>query len=103
MTVTPAGDGEVRVAARGELDLAGAGRLEEALQAARAGRVPVVLDLSGLDFMDSTGVRLLLQAADTARAEGPPLRVVRPRAGDACRALEETGVMALLPVEGDWA
>jgi anti-sigma B factor antagonist len=38
----------------------------------------LVLDLSGLTFMDSTGIRMILQAGEYARRHGAGLVVVRP-------------------------
>jgi anti-anti-sigma factor len=38
----------------------------------------LVLDLRELTFMDSTGVRLILQASEYARSHGAGLVVVRP-------------------------
>ncbi len=49
----------------GELDLDGAPRLEEALRQAEAGdATSIVVDLGGLEFIDSTGLRLLVMAAE---------------------------------------
>ncbi|MDQ3723099.1 MAG: STAS domain-containing protein [Actinomycetota bacterium] len=49
----------------GELDLAGAPRLEQALRDAEAGDASsIVVDLGALDFIDSTGLRLLVMAAE---------------------------------------
>ena len=49
----------------GELDLDGAPRLEEALREAEAGdAASIVVDLGGLEFIDSTGLRLLVMAAE---------------------------------------
>ncbi len=51
----------------GELDLDGAPRLEEELRAAEAGdAASIVVDLGQLEFIDSTGLRLLVMAADRA-------------------------------------
>jgi anti-anti-sigma factor len=47
----------------GELDMATAGGLQEVLHAAAHGNDPVVLDFSGVRFMDSSGLRALLQWA----------------------------------------
>jgi anti-anti-sigma factor len=47
---------------RGELDLATAPRLEETLVSAIEGGHEVVLDLRELEFMDSSGVRVLVVA-----------------------------------------
>jgi len=48
---------------QGELDMATAGGLQEVLHAAAFGEDPVVLDFSGVTFMDSSGLRALLQWA----------------------------------------
>ena len=49
----------------GELDLDGAPRLEEALREAEASdATSIVVDLGGLEFIDSTGLRLLVMAAE---------------------------------------
>ena len=95
LSVSPDPRGGERVALRGELDLATAGRLEGALSEASS---PVVLDLTGLTFMDSTGVRVLLEAAE--RSPGS-LRIIPPADGDARLTIEETGIAAVLPLEPD--
>jgi anti-anti-sigma factor len=87
--------GTVRVTARGELDLATAGRLEAAL--ADPGGERFLVDLRGLTFMDSTGVRTLLQATEDAARAGSDLRFVIPPDGDARVALVETGIVAIIP------
>jgi len=85
-------DGECRVTLRGELDLGSAARLEQAL--AEAGD-DVLLDLRGLTFMDSTGVRVLLEAAERY---GAGLRIVAPASGEVRVTIEETGIAPLLPL-----
>jgi anti-sigma B factor antagonist len=84
--------GTCRLTLHGELDLATAARLEQAL--AEAGD-DVLLDLRALTFMDSTGVRALLEAAQA----GPRvLRIVLPESGDVRVTIEETGIAPLLPL-----
>jgi anti-anti-sigma factor len=95
LTVAPDPHGGRRLTLRGELDLATAGRLEETLSEVGT---PVVLDLKGLTFMDSTGVRVLLEAAERA---GERLRIIPPVDGDARVTIEETGIAALLPLVED--
>lgn len=69
-----------RLALTGELDIASAPELESRLSAVEAGGVKtVVVDLRGLDFMDSTGLRVLV-AAD-ARAREASRRLVLVRGG----------------------
>jgi anti-anti-sigma factor len=53
---------EIHVVLHGELDLAGVEHAEHALRRAeRDGRV-IVVDLSGLTFMDAAGLRVMLAA-----------------------------------------
>jgi anti-sigma B factor antagonist len=52
----------------GELDLASTPILERALEDAEIGKAPlVVLDLDGLSFVDSTGLRVILLAHERSR------------------------------------
>jgi anti-anti-sigma factor len=67
----------IRIAVLGELDLATAPALEDALTQAGADARLVVLDLRGLSFLDSTGLRTVLQADARARSDGHDLLVVR--------------------------
>jgi anti-anti-sigma factor len=59
-----AGDAHV-IELIGELDLDGAPRLEEELKAVEASDAEsIVVDLGELEFIDSTGIRLLVMAAE---------------------------------------
>ena len=61
-------NGTLHVLVRGELDLATAPELEDMLVGAIEGGREVVLDLRELEFMDSSGVRVLVVAH--TRAQG---------------------------------
>ena len=62
LEVSPIGDGDVLlIAVEGELDLATVEKLKGPAELAISGRRPVILDLSGCPFIDSTGLRLTLQ------------------------------------------
>jgi anti-sigma B factor antagonist len=81
----------------GELDLATAGVVQDELERVEATDVrSIVVDLSRLTFMDSTGIRLLLNAQARSRADAKRLRLLRGPAA-VQRALELTGVVDLLP------
>jgi anti-sigma B factor antagonist len=70
-------DREVMIALEGELDLATSPQLEAACpEAARQAR-RVVIDLSGLSFIDSTGLRALLSANTSGQREGLELTLIR--------------------------
>jgi anti-anti-sigma factor len=71
-------DGLVQIALRGELDLSSAAKLQEELRRVEAASPPVlVLDLSKLVFLDSTGLRCLVTADERAKAEGRRVVIVR--------------------------
>ena len=69
------------IALSGELDVAGAELLENELRrvAADHATTGLVLDLRDLDFMDSTGLRLMVLADERARAAGHAFTLVRGR------------------------
>jgi anti-sigma B factor antagonist len=67
-----------RLTLEGELDLASVPELEAAVAAVRGdGAAEVVIDLRELAFMDSSGLRCLVQLDDAARADGWQLKLVR--------------------------
>jgi anti-anti-sigma factor len=65
----------VRLALSGELDLASAPALEGRLAQLRGERQSVHLDLAKLEFIDSTGIRLLIDALNDARQDGWNLEI----------------------------
>ena len=68
----------VHVTLIGELDISTATRLEEDVRRVEAGNPAVlILDLSRLAFMDSTGLRLLIAADIRARQAGRRLVLIR--------------------------
>jgi anti-sigma B factor antagonist len=91
------GDGCVRVAAWGELDLSSAPELDATLDQVERIARSVVLDLRGLTFLDSSGVTLLLRHTQRAASDGFALSIVAPEPRVA-RVLELTGVAAVLPL-----
>ena len=59
------------IALLGELDLDGAPRVEEELLRVEAtDAASIVVDLSSLEFIDSTGLRLLVMAAERSSSDG---------------------------------
>src|SRR3954449_13250624 len=67
------------IAATGELDLSGAAVLEDAIERLEAAPelATVVLDMRGLEFMDSSGLRLVVLADMRAREAGCRFVLVR--------------------------
>jgi anti-anti-sigma factor len=71
-------DGLVYVALRGELDLSTVAKVQDELRRAEASAPPlVVLDLSKLTFLDSTGLRCVITADERAREQGRRFVIVR--------------------------
>jgi anti-sigma B factor antagonist len=79
LELTTAAEGPtVRLALTGELDIAGAARVEQELERIeREAPTTLVLDLRELVFMDSTGLRVIVAADERAREQSRRLVVVR--------------------------
>jgi anti-sigma B factor antagonist len=85
-------DGRPLLAVAGEIDLAVAGRFAEELGSLVSGDGGWgVVDLSAVEFIDSSGIRELLKAKGTAQTAGGDLLLMSP--SPACRrVLEISGV-----------
>ena len=104
VSVEQPADGSFLVAASGELDLSNSKSLEDAVSAARdRGARSLVLDLSGLTFMDSSGLRLLIDTWNEANVADRTLSIVVRAGGLVRRLLEITGCDAVLPIVEDAA
>jgi anti-anti-sigma factor len=90
------GDDEVILQAVGELDIHSCPELDRAVTDV-AGATRLVLDLSGLSFIDSAGLRVILQAEQTSKAAGGKL-VVRAPSPPVRRLFEITGLDDALTV-----
>jgi anti-sigma B factor antagonist len=77
VTVEPLEDACL-IRASGELDSSTAERLRAPLEAASADGVSALVDLAGVTFMDSAGLRVLLGAGRASDADEWPWFVVRP-------------------------
>lgn len=84
------------VAVRGEVDIAAAPALELALDGAiRDSAGAFVLDLCEADFLDSSGLRLILRARALLAREDRALAIVCPP-GPVRRLFTQTGIADLL-------
>jgi len=74
---TTESDGFVRIAVEGELDLATVALLEAEVRRVEATEAElIVIDVSALTFMDSTGLRLLIEAHLRSQQTGNRLRII---------------------------
>jgi anti-sigma B factor antagonist len=68
-----------RIVVRGELDAYRGAELQAVLEDhLRAGRSPIAIDASGITFLDSGGLRVLVDADDQLREDGAALELVAP-------------------------
>lgn len=96
VTTEAAAAGGVRVRVRGEVDIASVGALVSELHAAEAGdATSIVLDLSAVSFLDSTGLSAIVRSALRSRADGDRLRLVTSPAVD--RVIDLCGLRGRLP------
>jgi anti-sigma B factor antagonist len=85
----------------GELDIATVPRVEEAIDTALAGEVrTLTVDLGGLGFVDSSGLRLFIVLDQRAAEQGWTLRLLRP-AEHVLTVFQVSGVEENLPFVED--
>ena len=85
-------DGALVIIPSGELDLASSPALEQELErAAGSDAAMVILDLRQLEFMDSTGLSVLIRAQQQTQAAGRRFGVVKGTS-QVQRLLDLTGV-----------
>ncbi len=85
--------GVVVIAVTGELDLAVADQVQEAIdRSAEASRV--LVDLAACEFLDSTGIAVLIRGREALAVEGRNLAICNPR-HQVLRVLDVTGLTRL--------
>jgi anti-sigma B factor antagonist len=90
-------DGTVVLTLHGDLDLASADSVAARLEQLRAAGEPALLDLDELDFMDSSGLRLVLDAAETSDRTGWSFSLTHGPE-QVQRLFESTAVTERLPI-----
>ncbi len=88
------------VAPRGEIDLATVGLVKEAVEREIQPGEAVVLDLREVGFMDTSGLRYVLELTERAEQGGFELRLVRGP-GAVQRVFEVSGLEPRLPFVDD--
>jgi anti-anti-sigma factor len=97
LSVHVGADGDaIKITASGELDHTTAGILDRELKKAEASSVrQIILDLSGVDFIDSAGLKTLVIAARRSQAHSNRFAVA-PGAGQVAKMLRLTGIGEIL-------
>ena len=89
--------GTTTVRVIGEVDLVNAHELAAAIRGAAEAGGTLVVDLREVPFMDSTGLRSIIETRERFAAEGrPPLRVLVDENGPVARLLDLVGLRDVL-------
>jgi len=82
----------------GTLDIIGTGEIETKFSGYCSGdNTRVVVDLSGVDFLASIGIRMLTWTAKLVLSRGGRMVLIKPQP-DVQRVLEITGIPSIIPV-----
>ena len=92
-------DGVAVVDVDGDLDLATVADVDVALREALDGGEPVVVDLVDVSFIDSTGMKAMIEARRRSRELAVPMVLVCPDNAAVWRLLELTGTTGFFEVE----
>ena len=88
-----------RVCLHGEMDLSVIGSVDREMRRAEAGdAATIVLDLEELEFMDASGIHLLLHLNARSNDNGRRLRITGARAPQVRRVIDLTGAAEVLPL-----
>ena len=93
-------DGQTIAHVSGEIDMATCERLRDAIEPHLGPGQRIVLDLSGVTFMDSSCLSVLVQARGTLSADGGSL-ILRNPSNAARRVLSISGIDKLFDTEVD--
>ena len=98
-TVTRDGDA-ILISVTGEIDTATCERLRDAIEPHLGPQQTIILDLSGVEFMDSSSLNVLVQARGTLTADGGSLFLRNPSVA-AHRLVTINGLEDLLQTDAD--
>ena len=97
ITISELGDSAKKVTLVGKLDIAGAGVIEVPLAAVAGARGNVMIDMTGVDFIASIGIRHLVVAAK-AIARGAGKMVLLDPTPMVTEVLVVAGLEQILPI-----
>jgi anti-anti-sigma factor len=93
-------DGRVRIVVRGEVDLQNAGDVEAQLTEAISNQATMVsIDLSGVDYLDSAGLRVLFHLVDRLATLQIGIELIAAPGSPSRRVIELSGLAALVPLD----
>ena len=99
MTVDHESADTVRIALAGEIDMDNARQVEQTIIGAISNQLTAVtIDLSGLAYIDSAGIRVLFTLANRLTILQVALRLVVPEGSPVRKVIELSGMAAAVPV-----
>ena len=101
IAVAPTRAGEVRIQVEGELDLSTSPQLDQVLRREIGAGKHVVVDLSEVAFIDSTGLNTLITALRASNSNGGGLMVGASLPAQVRRVLEITGLNKVIPIAAE--
>lgn len=90
----------LKVTLNGSLDVAGAGAADAHLALVAASRDKIIADLTGVDFLASAGIRVLVKTAKALGERGGRLVILNPAAA-ARRVMWTTGLDRIVHIADD--
>jgi len=100
MSVEPVAGGVVMVVLDGRMDVVGAGTIDVQFSAIAGSSKGVVVDLAGVSFLASLGIRTLLLGAKAVQRRGGSFVLLSP-VDEVAEVLEVMGVTELMPIFRD--
>lgn len=86
----------------GRMDIQGAAAIDLRFAAVAAANRAVVVDLSGVTFLASMGLRTLIMGAKSMRSKDGRMVLYRPQ-GEVEQVLKTSGLESLMPISHDLA
>ena len=101
LEATPRQDGITQVALIGRLDINGLHEVDIKFHGATAARgQPAIVDLTGLDYIASLGMGMLISCAQSLKRKGYTM-VIMGAQGDVDTALRTAGIDQAIPMAAD--
>jgi anti-sigma B factor antagonist len=94
-------DGLTRIVLVGKLDLKGAEEIDLRFGAVAGKRPKVAIDLTGVDYMASMGVRLLVMCGKTSAQRGNKVALFGA-SEPVSKVISTSGLDQIIPVAKDW-
>ena len=99
LDIVDAENGITKLVLSGNMDIEGAGKVDLKFSVIAGARRKVAVDLTGVAFMASMGIRTLMLAAKAMTNKGGKMVLVNPQP-NVRKVLETTGVNTVIPIAG---